>query len=288
MSPAQKLIPSGVGDCYSVSRRDPTIRAGRWALTAPLRYYLRRFPVKRGKGLVHRMVMRTCMSEPENLDVRLPCGACLGISTGEVIGQCLAIHGEFESAELNACSRLSVPGTAAFDVGANVGIYTLTMAVAVGSTGRVFAFEPLRHNYTRLNENIGRNGLENVETVFAAAGASSGLAEFETGGDPAYVAIRGVAGTNAAGTDTVVVRTLDEIWQEAGRPLVSFVKIDVEGAEPAVITGASEMLAASRPNLLVEAPTTELFRQVSGALAVFGLRPTQPAGFERWNYLFER
>lgn len=278
------------GDCaesgYSVTRSDPSIRAGQWMLTAPLRLYLRRFPIKRGKGIAHAILMQTAMREPQALDVRLPCGAHLEISTGEVIGQNLAIHGEFETAELTACSRLARSGTTAIDVGANVGIFTLTLAHAVGASGRVIALEPLAHNYSRLLDNIARNGFGQVEALLAAAGATLGFVDMESDGDPAYVSMRGrmVAATNIG--NRVPVRTLDEVWHAAHRPMVSFVKIDVEGFEPAVISGAGELLAACRPHMLVEAPTDELRNAVTRALGTFGLAPTQPPGFEPWNYLF--
>ena len=255
-------------------------------MTAPLRLYLRGFPIKRGKGIAHAIVMRTAMREPQALDVRLPCGARLEISTGEVIGQNLAIRGEFETAELAACSRLARSGTTAIDVGANVGIFTLTLAQAVGAAGRVIAFEPLAYNHARLLDNIARNGFDHVEALFAAAGATPGFVEIESGGDPAYVSVRGRTVAAADTGNQVPVRTVDEVWCAADRPIVSFVKIDVEGFEPAVISGAGEMLAACRPHVLVEAPTDELRDMVTRALATFGLTPTQPPGFESWNYLF--
>jgi FkbM family methyltransferase len=282
-SPTSANVGSGR---YNVSRSDPTIRAAQWVLTAPLRLYLRCFPIKRGKGIAQAIVMRTAMREPQALDVQLPCGARLQISTGEVIGQNLAIRGEFETAELAACSRLARPGTRAIDVGANVGIFTLTLAQAVGASGRVLALEPLVDNHVRLLENIARNGFRHVDARLAAAGDVPGFVEIRSDGDPAYVSMRGSAVASTSGASRVPVRTLDELWQEAGRPLVSFVKIDVEGLEPAVVAGARGMLSACRPHLLVEAPTVELRDEVTQALASAGLRRTQPAGFEPWNYLF--
>lgn len=286
MSEAQQLRGDLAESGYSVTRSDPSIRAGQWTLTAPLRLYLRRFPIKRGKGIAHAILMRTAMREPQALDVRLPCGARLEISTGEVIGQNLAIRGEFETAELAACSRLARSGTTAIDVGANVGIFTLTLAQAVGAAGRVIAFEPLVYNHSRLLDNIARNGFGQVEALFAAAGATLGFVEMESDGDPAYVSMRGRTVAAANTGNQVPVRTLDEVWHAAHRPTVSFVKIDVEGFEPAVISGAAEMLAACRPHVLVEAPTDELRDNVTKALGTFGLKPAQPTGFEPWNYLF--
>lgn len=286
MNPAKDGARSFAPGNFSVTRSDPQLRARQWLLTTPLRWYLHRFPIRRGKGLAHAIVMRTAMRDPQDLDVTLPCGARLRISTGEVIGQNLAIRGEFETAELAACSRLARPGSVAVDVGANVGIFALTLAQAVGAHGRVFALEPLAYNHRRLVENIERNRYRHVEALLAAAGAEPGFVEIQSAGDPAYVSVKGHTVGATGGANRVPVRTLDETWEAAGRPAVSFVKIDVEGAEPAVIAGAGEMIANCRPHLLVEAPTEDLRRQVEAALGRHGLRPTSPAGFEPWNYLY--
>jgi FkbM family methyltransferase len=268
---------------FSVARVDPARNPVAWSLTRPLRFYLRASPVRRGKGLIQSIVLRACMNEPQALEVTLPCGAKFNIGTSEVIGRHLAIHGEFERPELETCFSLVRPGTAAFDVGANVGIFTLTMARALDGAGKVFAIEPLQHNVVRLQKHLSMNGLQNVEVVIAAAGQSVGTVWLESHPDPAYVSVRETGQSNEVAVPMV---TLDEIWMRAGRPHVSFIKIDVEGNEPKVIAGATQLLAASRPHLLVEAPTADLISRASEALATFGLKPTQPPGFEPWNYLF--
>ena len=56
------------------------------------------------------------------------------------------------------------PGMVAFDLGANVGYYTIMMARLVGDSGRVYAVEPFPDNFRLLGENIRRNGLKHVQT----------------------------------------------------------------------------------------------------------------------------
>lgn len=271
---------------FVVSRSDPDLGSFAWAFTRPFRFYLRRSPLKRGKGILRRLVMHACMSREQKLDVTLPCGADLCLTTSEVIGQHLAIFGTFEEAELRACSELVTPGSCAIDVGANVGIFSLTMAVAAGPQGSVIAFEPLNYNLVRLQEHIEHNGLSNIQPLRFAAGASSGTAALNPGFDPAYAFLKPETDNPDAESQIVEVITVDEAWARAGRPQVSFIKIDVEGNEPSVIHGACEMLAENRPSVLVEAPTLELLERVSTSLERFGLKLTQPNGFERWNYLF--
>ena len=85
---------------------------------------------------------------------------------------------------------------------------------------------------------------------------------------------------------TVAASSLDVVWNEAQRPGVSVVKIDVEGTELGVLEGARELLAACRPTLLIEIKSAVRLANVKGLLAPYGYRPKQPNGFMRWNYLF--
>jgi FkbM family methyltransferase len=218
--------------------------------------------------------------------VELPCGATIKITTQEVIGQNLAISGGFESAELDVCRQLAAPGSTTFDVGANVGLFTLTMSTAVGMSGRVIALEPVKYNLDRLSDHIRDNRADNVELVAAAAGESPGFAEIDSDFDPAYAAVSSWQSPEAATPSAVRVLTLDDLWIAADCPDVSLVKIDVEGHEVDVIKGALRMLERSRPHLLIEAPTAALLNRVSEVLTRFGYRASQPEGFESWNYLF--
>ena len=62
------------------------------------------------------------------------------------------------------------PGMVFYDLGANIGLFTLLAARLVGGTGKVFSFEPDSENATRLRRNIERNGFTNVTVVDAGAG----------------------------------------------------------------------------------------------------------------------
>ena len=84
----------------------------------------------------------------------------------------------------------------------------------------------------------------------------------------------------------VAASSLDVVWNEARRPGVSVVKIDVEGTELGVLEGARELLTACRPTLLIEIKSAVRLANVKGLLAPYGYRPKQPNGFMRWNYLF--
>jgi FkbM family methyltransferase len=118
------------------------------------------------------------------------------------------------------------------DVGANVGVYAALAAGAVGA--RVLALEPAAETLPHLHAMVALNGIEDRVTIRAvAAGAAPGVLRFTAG--------RGTTNRAAAdGAVEVPVETLDALCADAP-PLL--LKVDVEGAEPAVLAGASALLA---------------------------------------------
>jgi hypothetical protein len=58
------------------------------------------------------------------------------------------------------------PGDTVFDIGANIGLYTLPAALKLRGTGSVYAFEPVPIWFQRLRENIKLNHLSSMGNVF--------------------------------------------------------------------------------------------------------------------------
>src|SRR6201984_3916194 len=74
----------------------------------------------------------------------------------------------YDVAEFQAIPRLVQPGDTAFDIGANIGVYSVLLSRLCSPTGRVVAFEPVPDTYWRLRETLALNRCENVMTVQAA------------------------------------------------------------------------------------------------------------------------
>jgi len=142
------------------------------------------------------------------------------------------------------------PGDVALDIGANMGLWALRMAERVGPSGRVLAFEPGPMTLNRLRDNICLSGFPQIEVHGIALGAVDGTLTLHTPSDSGSASLGDQGG--AAGTDRVAVRRLDAIWDAAGRPTVTLMKIDVEGAEPMVLAGAVQLFAACRPVVCCE------------------------------------
>jgi FkbM family methyltransferase len=259
----------------------------RWRAALPLRLYLRHSPLKHGKGLLQKILIDYLMPKNVDLQVRLPCGDLLAMSTAERIGSYLLIHEYFEDAELAACARFAVPGSTVIDVGANVGIFTMTLARLVGETGTVIAVDPLPRNCARLRAHAEMNRHSGVRIVELAVGDKSGFVSLNPTLDPAFVSVYSDA--TIAPSPAIIeaqVRPLDEIWHSQGRPPVSFMKVDVEGSELGVLDGGKELLSTLRPVLLIEVVDQDCMTAIRSRLDPLGYEPTQPPGFQSWNYIF--
>jgi FkbM family methyltransferase len=158
------------------------------------------------------------------------------------------------------------PGDTFFDVGAHIGTETLFAARLVGERGRVCSFEPAPWTLPRLVRHIELNGAKNVTVLNVAVGAEAGpvLIKRAVGNDGRSRLGEMVDAVSAVATCQVV--TLDDAWKAMGRPAVRMIKIDVEGHEPSVLRGATELLDRVS-HLLVEAAWDVEYRaKASGEL----------------------
>jgi len=183
-------------------------------------------------------------------------------------------------------ARMLRPGMVCVDVGAHVGAYTLLASQAVGPGGEVHAFEPNPRVFSLLQENIRRNSLRNVRLENAAVSNSMGESEYEIRGENTLSSLKAGAESGRDVLQVVRVRctTLDSYCSALGkRP--GLVKVDVEGAEPAVFLGALGLLglpAAEAPAWVFEYSPTNYAR--FGYRAEELLELLQHNGFELWRY----
>ncbi len=141
------------------------------------------------------------------------------------------------------------------DVGANHGYYTLLFADIVGPKGRVAAVEPNPAACALLRRSISLNGFTlRVSVIEVAAGASENTQVIlhVPPHEPKNAHVLDWSGNEEAGTNgiSVVTRCLSSLLHEWAR--VDFIKVDVEGAEEAVVGGALPMLERDRPDVVLE------------------------------------
>jgi FkbM family methyltransferase len=270
--------------------QEPTALSGRarvrLALARPVIAYLATSPLPRGKGLLTRRLLRPLLpAAPVSFDLVRPGGSRVRVRYTEVIGISALITGGFEDAECKLMLELAPPGSWAIDVGANVGVHAIPLAMRV-RPGRVIGVEALHGNVERLRANAQLNDLDNIDIHEVAAGAHSGFVGLNLANDPAYGSTDNVAEHRGTGLVAQVRQTtLDDLWKNAGCPRMSVLKIDVEGSEVDVIRGAEHLLSAQRPAILAEANTPVARSRLEEALSPFGYMRS-PAAVLPWNHLF--
>lgn len=149
--------------------------------------------------------------------------------------------GTYEHEKQRLFARSIQPGMVVFDLGANVGFYTLLAAVKAGERGRVYAFEPLPRNLEFLRLHLDYNRVRNVEVIDAAVSDLSGLAAFEEQAHPSMGRLE------PAGCVQIRTVTMDNMVFEKGLSLPDVIKIDIEGGERRALEGARRMLEQRHP-----------------------------------------
>jgi FkbM family methyltransferase len=164
--------------------------------------------------------------------------------------------GTYEPDLQQAIAGLVKPGMVAYDVGANIGYITLMLAQAVGASGKVFSFEALPANVSRLMANLALNELDGRVQVEAAAVVDrSRRVEFLVGPSGGMGKAQGSAGRRSvqySKTLEVPGLSLDEFVYRLGHPEPQIVKIDIEGGEVLALPGMARLLKEARPGLLIE------------------------------------
>ena len=159
-----------------------------------------------------------------------------------------------------ALVKLLRPGMTFYDVGANIGFFSLLAARLVGKTGRVVAFEADPEVAARLREHAVRNEFSWLSVEQKAVCSGTGGVFFQRT-DPAKSPDRGLGHVVESGTEnTIRVEgvSLDDFVKGAQGP--DFVKCDVEGAEVDVFRGAERLLRGKRPGILCEMHSNENMR----------------------------
>ncbi len=164
------------------------------------------------------------------------------------------ITGMSELPVQNEIARGLRPGGVFYDVGANVGFFSLIAGRLVGAQGQVCAFEPNPPNAAAIRDNAGLNGMTNVRVFEVAAGQDTKTAElWRTDWDGGGV-LSSSAVKPATTVDRIVVQvvSLDHFILAEHLPPPTFVKIDVEGAELEALHGLRESILRWRPVLLYD------------------------------------
>lgn len=184
---------------------------------------------------------------------RIGAGPAAGLRIGTLHASARYADGGNELPVQQAVTSLLAPGDVFYDVGANVGFFSMLAGRLVGRTGSVVAFEAVPAVARALRANARRNGLRNVDVRAVAVGAVDGVARLRLTSHPGGASladdddVRDVTGA----VDVPVIR-LDSLVAAGDAAPPDVVKIDVEGHEAAVLDGMRDVLRTASPALVIE------------------------------------
>lgn len=167
----------------------------------------------------------------------------------------LVNHGAYESTESACLLRAGSNAHVIFDIGANVGYYSLHWASRVAPGGTIHAFEPVPSTFAWLSRNIALNGLNGVIRAnnFGLGNVPGSVPVFlpEFTGCGA-ASMKNLHPNESSREIEVKLDTLDRYFSSAGLDRLDLIKVDVEGAELFVLQGGRETIARCRPLIFLE------------------------------------
>ena len=197
-----------------------------------LRGYVRNFPVNKGKERVlsrlwqplsfGKYVRETTLRQA---DVRVRC------DISKLVQRHLYFYGAYEEESCGRWLRIAKQARTIFDVGANVGLYSL-LAAAANPSAVIHAFEPTTEVFDRFVENLRLNDFSNIVANRVAVGQTSGKSFLHlcTGSDGSNEGMNYVSDATVSSSDTAVeVVSLDDYCHAQGIDSIDLLKLDIEG-----------------------------------------------------------
>jgi FkbM family methyltransferase len=191
--------------------------------------------------------------------------------------------GGFENKELEIFQSSLDKGSILVDAGANIGLYSIIGSRIVGTTGKVYAFEPSKVTFNLFLKNIELNKINNIIPINMGLGDKTGESLFlsqdlKTGDGEKYISKNGNGRSDnnesegVPFSEVITLDTLDNFQRKNDIKKVDFLKIDVEGYEYYVLKGA-ENLIRNNPQIIILFECAEHLARRAGSSqeAVFSL-----------------
>ena len=171
--------------------------------------------------------------------------------------------GTYEHSKLKLISESIRRGDVVYDLGANVGFYSLLASVLVGSDGWVFSFEPAPRNLGLLRRHLDLNLVKNCSVFDVAVSNSDGTARFDFGPDHHM----GHLAEDSENTVSVRTVALDNLVMSGQIKPPNVIKCDIEGAEFDALTGAAGTLSKYAPVIFLATHGPKVHQQCCTLLA---------------------
>ncbi len=215
-------------------------------------YKIRRSAIGKRARQIHHSWFRLRHAGGEPVSYKLPLNTDLLLYPEGEIAAFLALQTSFETTELALVASYLQQGMKVADVGANIGLYSILAQKRVGAAGTIWAFEPSHETFQLLERNLELNDCKQVVPSRCALSDRADVVlqlTSDKGFGDAYRYLKyqhreeEPADPNA---EQVPVSTLDKWASDNGVGSLDFLKVDIEGGEFRMFSGAQNILRASR------------------------------------------
>jgi FkbM family methyltransferase len=222
-----------------------------------------------GSGLMQDFRLFTRQTrEPSSFRQSRVDGMSVLVKANEDVGREIYFFQDFESEESKYILENIRETDICVDVGANIGFYSLSFAKKA-VRGEVHCFEPVPLNFHMMAVNVLANAFSNVSMNNCAVGDVNCETEFCVAQDGAFSSLINTGRKVVSEILKTRVLTLDSYCRERNLTRIDVLKVDVEGAEMAVIRGATEVLSdpKRRPHLVMLELFEPMLQQFGSTLA---------------------
>jgi FkbM family methyltransferase len=210
-----------------------------------LKYYLRSFPISKGKSRMLNLLWRPLSFRQYKRQVTLDQADIVMLcDITKFVQRHIYFYASYEHEYCDYWIGLARNSKVIFDVGANVGIYSLLGGTA-NSRAKIYAFEPTQELFDTLLANIRRNGLQNIIPNLAAVGNIDGQGFLHEcrGSDGSNEGMNFVTTRISQGSDKLTqIVSLQSYCQRNQISRIDLMKIDIEGGEYDALLGAMSLL----------------------------------------------
>src|ERR1035437_2455499 len=210
--------------------------------------YARRFPRHRGKIRIFNVLAQHCFRN--GLPFKNQDGVRILANPLDVIGHVISFYGSYEPLPLALARRLMSGGGTFVDIGANIGLYTCSIA-AIPNV-KCVAFDACARAFSKLLENLRRNPGMSVTAVNVALGRKQTILQIErVAGDLGSTRVSTLS-PQPGSSHFISALPLDEVMKQLSIGQISLLKIDVEGYEFEVFRGMNFNSAYRPKNIIME------------------------------------
>jgi len=169
----------------------------------------------------------------------------------------LALFNSHEPLNTKLLAQNLKKGMVCFDIGANIGYYTLLESKIVGAEGKVIAIEPSPINFKQLQKNIQNEKVTNVELYQMAGGNQNGTIKFllDSHSNLSRIVLDEENPKTLDETVDVPIKKLDSFIDEFSIKKLDFIRMDVEGYEFNILEGMQNSIKKFRPMIQIEVHT---------------------------------